>query len=53
MNSNCRLLKWEKERLVREATEYSEQLGLSQPPVVEKRTIAKMGLKGVEGFRRV
>lgn len=51
MNSNLRILQWDKARLVREASEYAGQLGLSETPIVEKRTIGKMGLKGVPGLR--
>ena len=51
MNSNLRILQWDKPRLVREASEYAMQLGLSETPVVEKKIIGKMGLKGVPGLR--
>jgi ATP-dependent RNA helicase MSS116 len=37
--------------LVRVANEYSRAMGLPEPPLIEKSTIGKMGLKGVPGLR--
>jgi ATP-dependent RNA helicase MSS116 len=37
--------------LVRVANEYSGAMGCPEPPLIEKSTIGKMGLKGVPGLR--
>ncbi|OAL02684.1 ATP-dependent RNA helicase MSS116, mitochondrial [Phaeosphaeriaceae sp. SRC1lsM3a] len=37
--------------LVRVANEYSRAMGCPEPPLIEKSTIGKMGLKGVPGLR--
>jgi ATP-dependent RNA helicase MSS116 len=37
--------------LVRVANEYSKAMGCAEPPLIEKSTIGKMGLKGVPGLR--
>lgn len=36
--------------LVRVANEYSRAMGCAEPPLIEKSTIGKMGLKGVPGL---
>ena len=37
--------------LVEHANDYSVMLGLAEPPALPKKTIGKMGLKGVPGLR--
>lgn len=37
--------------LVRVANEYSRVMGCPEPPLIEKSTVGKMGLKGVPGLR--
>jgi ATP-dependent RNA helicase MSS116 len=50
-NSSCSKMKWSKEYLVQRANQFAVQcLGLSQPPALQKKTIGKMGLKGVAGL---
>ena len=44
-------LPWSKEQLVQQANNYSAIMGLALPPALEKKTIGKMGLKGVPGLR--
>jgi len=41
----------EASELVVVANEISKQMGMNEPPFLEKRTVGKMGLKGVEGIR--
>lgn len=36
---------------VQQANNYSSIMGLAMPPALEKKTIGKMGLKGVPGLR--
>ncbi len=36
---------------VQQANHYSSIMGLAMPPALEKKTIGKMGLKGVPGLR--
>lgn len=51
-NSNTRRIgKVSKEELVRMANEFGRLTGLRKQPVVLKRTVGKMGLKGVPGLR--
>ncbi|KAH9859931.1 hypothetical protein IAQ61_011714 [Plenodomus lingam] len=38
-------------QLVRLANEYARTMGCPEPPMIEKSTIGKMGLKGVPGLR--
>ncbi|ORX96557.1 P-loop containing nucleoside triphosphate hydrolase protein [Clohesyomyces aquaticus] len=37
--------------LVQLANQYAESMGCPEPPLIEKRTVGKMGLKGVPGLR--
>jgi len=39
------------EGVVKLANQFSEAMGLEEPPYLEKSTIGKMGLKGVPGIR--
>lgn len=50
-NSNLRRLRWTKEELVRWANDYALVIGLPEPPALERKTVGKMGLKGVAGLR--
>ncbi|RYG97703.1 hypothetical protein EON65_52465 [archaeon] len=50
-NGKLRVLNWSKEMLVDRANYYSRSLGLSQIPALQKKTVGKMGLKGVAGLR--
>jgi len=52
-NSNMRRMKgrWDKPQLVRVANVFATLIGLEQPPALLKRTVGKMGLKGVPGLR--
>lgn len=37
--------------LVRMANEYAFAMGCPEPPMIEKKVVGKMGLKGVQGLR--
>jgi len=50
-NSNLRRIKWSKTELVKQANEYASFLGLSSQPELLRRTVGKMGLKGVPGLQ--
>jgi ATP-dependent RNA helicase MSS116 len=50
-NSHLRMLKWDKPTLVSRANAFAPSLGLHEPPALLKKTIGKMGLKGVPGLR--
>ena len=50
-NSNLRKCGWDKPKLVEEANFYSKCLGCEEVPFLEKKTVGKMGLKGVPGLR--
>jgi ATP-dependent RNA helicase MSS116 len=50
-NSNLRVLGWDKRTLVEYANYYATFFGMREPPALEKRTVGKMGLKGVAGLR--
>ena len=50
-NSNLRKCGWDKPKLVQEANLYSQYLGCTEVPTLEKKTVGKMGLKGVVGLR--
>ena len=55
-NGASKVTKWSKEVLVQQAARFSEDvLGLRADalPEMEKRTVGKMGLKGVPGFNIV
>jgi ATP-dependent RNA helicase MSS116, mitochondrial len=49
-NGNLRKCGWDKPTLVREANKIAGFLGLAQQPSLQKKTIGKMGLKGVPGL---
>lgn len=48
--NGLKLLKWPKERLVAEANMFARQIGLTEQPRLERKTVGKMGLKGVPGL---
>jgi ATP-dependent RNA helicase MSS116 len=50
-NSNLKKCGWDKPELVVNANTFSRYLGLSEVPFLEKKTVGKMGLKGVPGLR--
>ena len=50
-NSNLRKCGWDKPKLVQEANWYSKCLGCEEVPILEKKTVGKMNLKGVAGLR--
>jgi len=49
-NSQKRI-RWSKPELVQQANNYAQTIGLSYVPALEKKTVGKMGLKGVPGLR--
>jgi ATP-dependent RNA helicase MSS116 len=50
-NGMCSRMRWSKERLVKEANYFATNcLNLESPPELQKKTIGKMGLKGVPGL---
>ena len=51
-NSNLKRIGWNKISLVENANLFSKNvLNLQTPPGLQKRTIGKMGLKGIPGLR--
>lgn len=44
-------LRLDPQGLVQIANEYAKAMGCPEPPMIEKKTIGKMGLKGVPGLR--
>jgi len=46
-----RRVRWSKPELVQQANRYAEIIGLQYQPTLEKKTVGKMGLKGVPGLR--
>ena len=44
-------MKWDKERLVRQVNAWGSDMGLRDQPSLQKRTVGKMGLKGVRGLK--
>ena len=50
-NSNLRKCRWDKPKLVEMANFFATTLGLLEQPTLEKKTVGKMGLKGVPGLR--
>eukprot|EP00020_Sapocribrum_chincoteaguense_P000610 CAMPEP_0170743586 /NCGR_PEP_ID=MMETSP0437-20130122/7344_1 /TAXON_ID=0 /ORGANISM="Sexangularia sp." /LENGTH=550 /DNA_ID=CAMNT_0011082259 /DNA_START=114 /DNA_END=1766 /DNA_ORIENTATION=+ len=51
-NSHLKALRWDKHTLVANGNRWAmDQLGVSEPPALQKRTVGKMGLKGVPGLR--
>lgn len=50
-NSNTKRINMNKIELVQLANHYSRTIGFIEPPKLEKKTIGKMGMKGVPGLR--
>lgn len=50
-NSHLKKVKWDKRTLVNQANMWSKQVGIPEQPGLQKKTIGKMGLKGVPGLR--
>lgn len=50
-NGQARKLGWSSTQLVEAANAFAQFLGLTQPPPLRRRTVGKMGLKGVRGLR--
>lgn len=50
-NSFKKPLRWTPEQLVQHANQFSQTIGCSEPPAIQKKTIGKMGLKGTPGLR--
>jgi len=50
-NSNTKKVGWNKIALVKEANQWAADVGLKEQPGVLKRTVGKMGLKGVQGLK--
>lgn len=49
-NGNVRKCGWDQRTLVEHANFFSTTLGLHEIPALEKKTVGKMGLKGVPGL---
>lgn len=50
-NGKLRVLGWDKHELVAQSNSFSNFIGLREVPALQKKTIGKMGLKGVPGLR--
>ena len=50
-NSYAKKIGWSSARLVEESNEFSRCIGLKEIPFLLKKTVGKMGLKGVPGLR--
>lgn len=50
-NGHLKKVKWDKRTLVNQANMWGKEVGLPEQPSLQKRTIGKMGLKGVPGLR--
>ncbi|KAH8801519.1 P-loop containing nucleoside triphosphate hydrolase protein [Xylogone sp. PMI_703] len=49
--SHCKAMGWDNHRLVEEGNRYAKDgLGAAETPSLQKSTVAKMGLKGIEGL---
>jgi ATP-dependent RNA helicase MSS116 len=49
--NSAKMLAMDKKELVRLANFFSYTLGMDQPPILMKKTIGMMGLRGVPGLR--
>eukprot|EP00522_Entomoneis_paludosa_P013808 CAMPEP_0172445192 /NCGR_PEP_ID=MMETSP1065-20121228/5100_1 /TAXON_ID=265537 /ORGANISM="Amphiprora paludosa, Strain CCMP125" /LENGTH=652 /DNA_ID=CAMNT_0013195991 /DNA_START=30 /DNA_END=1988 /DNA_ORIENTATION=- len=49
-NGNLRKAGWDKKTLVQEANQWAKDIGLKEQPKLLKKTVGKMGLKGVPGL---
>ena len=50
-NGHVKKVRWDKKLLVQQANLWARQIGLTEQPSLQKKTIGKMGLKGVPGLR--
>ena len=50
-NGHVKKVRWDKKLLVQQANLWAQQIGLTEQPALQKKTIGKMGLKGVPGLR--
>lgn len=50
-NGHLRKIRWDKKRLVERANAWGNEVGLVEQPSLQKKTVGKMGLKGVPGIR--
>ena len=50
-NGHLKKVKWDKRTLVQQGNMWGEEVGLKEQPSLQKRTIGKMGLKGVPGLK--
>jgi ATP-dependent RNA helicase MSS116 len=52
-NGHLKKVRWDKRQLVEQANLFGTEVGLADQPSIEKRTVGKMGLKGVPGLKIV
>jgi len=50
-NGHLRKVGWDKKQLVAQANLWGKDVGLKSQPGMQKRTVGKMGLKGVPGLK--
>jgi ATP-dependent RNA helicase MSS116, mitochondrial len=50
-NGNTKKCNWDKVQLVETANQWAKDVGLREQPTIEKKTVGKMGLKGVRGLK--
>jgi len=50
-NGHLKKVKWDKQQLVVQANMWAKENGLKDQPSLQKKTIGKMGLKGVPGLK--
>lgn len=50
-NGHLKKVRWDKKLLVQQANLWAKQIGLTNQPSLQKKTIGKMGLKGVPGLK--
>lgn len=50
-NGNLKKIGWDKRQLVQEANQWAKDVGLKEQPSLLRKTVGKMGLKGVQGLR--
>ena len=52
-NGQLKKVRWDKKKLVEQANLWASEIGLTEQPSIEKKTVGKMGLKGVPGLKLV
>lgn len=50
-NGHLKKVRWDKKQLVVQANAFGKEAGLIEQPSLQKRTVGKMGLKGVQGIK--